>query len=212
MASGNLGVILHENGRGVLCGLEEEARARAWVSAFGPNNNNHCIDGSNLLNHAAIEIAIHVDGDVPPVLVLVQHKFHGPEHHSVRNEHRVVRDVPAHADPLPKAIHNVAFVLGIWRTRRERRAVRGEVPRGVKQLCIGAVDRRVVVTYRDVHEAHRSLWDEHALVPVILQRAVRDPDGENGSPSEDLFDHSAQVGQVREIGERRDPASTHHGV
>jgi hypothetical protein len=36
MASGNLGVILHENGRGVLCGLEEkeEARARARVSAL----------------------------------------------------------------------------------------------------------------------------------------------------------------------------------
>ena len=29
MASGNLGVILHENGRGVLCGLEEKEEARA---------------------------------------------------------------------------------------------------------------------------------------------------------------------------------------
>jgi hypothetical protein len=33
MASGNLGVILHENGRGVLCGLEEEeACARVGLS------------------------------------------------------------------------------------------------------------------------------------------------------------------------------------
>jgi hypothetical protein len=44
MASGNLGVILHENGRGVLCGLEEkeEARARAGLSVsfgVGPKNN-----------------------------------------------------------------------------------------------------------------------------------------------------------------------------
>ena len=33
MASGNLGVILHENGRGVLCGLEEKEEA-ARVSAL----------------------------------------------------------------------------------------------------------------------------------------------------------------------------------
>ena len=41
MASGNLGVILHENGRGVLCGLgEKEARAGLSVSfGVGPKNN-----------------------------------------------------------------------------------------------------------------------------------------------------------------------------
>ena len=144
--------------------------------------------------------------------VLARRKIHGPEHHGVRDEHRVVRDVPPDADPPPKAVHDVALVLRIRRARRERAAVRAEVARGVEARRVRAVHRRVVVARRDVHEAHRALGDEHALVPVVRERAVRDPDGQHGPPPEDLLDHGAQVGQAREVGERRDPASSHDGV
>ena len=207
MASENLGVTLHENGMGVLCEWKD-------VRKFGGRTKKKRHRLIDSLNHPApaIEIAIHVDGDVPPMLVLGRRNFHGPKYHGERDEHRVVRNVPPHADPLPKPVHDVALVLRIRRARRERTAVRAEVPGRLEQRRVLAVDRRVVVARRGVHEAHRALGDEHALVPVVLEGAVWDSDGQHGPPSEDLFDHGAQIGQTREVGERRDPASSHDGV
>jgi hypothetical protein len=165
----------------------------------------------DLLNHPAIEIAVHVDGDVLPVFIRSWHDIHSPEDHSERDEHRIVRDVFPDAIPLAKAVHDVALVLRIRRTRRER-AVRCEVTSGIEQRRVLAVNRRVVVAHLDVHEAHRSFRDELALVPIVLDGTVWDPDGQNGPPSEDLFDHGPQVGQAREIRERWDPAAAHYGV
>jgi len=169
-------------------------------------------DRQDLLYHPIVDIVVHVDGDVPSVLVLGREDLHSPEHHGERDEHGVVRDVPPDAFPLPKAVHDVALVLRVLRTRRERLAVRREVPRRVEPRRVLAVDVRVPVAQPDVHEAHGPLRDEHALVPVVLDGTMRDPDGQNGPPSEDLFDHCAQVGQAGEIGERWDSSSTHHRV
>src|SRR5216684_8017293 len=163
------------------------------------------------LDHSAIEILVYDDGDVLPVFIFGWHNVHSPENHSVSDEHRIVRDVSPNANPLPKAVHDVPFVLCIRRTRRER-TVRIEVTSGIELRRVLAVNLRVVVAHRDVHHAHSSLWDEHALVPIVLEGTVWDPHGENGPPSEDLFDHGTQVRQARKIRERRYSASTHYGV
>src|SRR5216683_4642526 len=116
---------------------DEGADERCPPVSLGASRTN---DGSNLLKHPAVDVVVHVDRDVLPVLVLGRNDVHGPEHQSERNEHRVVRDVPPDAYPLPKAVHDVALVLGVWRPRRERRAVRSQVPRRVEQRRVLAVD------------------------------------------------------------------------
>jgi hypothetical protein len=75
------------------------------------------------LPHGLRQSSIHVDRGIPPALVLARRKIHGPKHHGVRDEHRVVRNVPPDADPPPKAIHDMALILGIWRAQRERAGV-----------------------------------------------------------------------------------------
>ena len=171
------------------------------ISRVSRSINGHERQRQNSLNHPVVDIVVHVDGDLPSVLVLGRNDLHGPEHHGERDEHGVVRDVPPDASPLPKAVHDVALVLRVLRTRRERRAVRSEVPRRVEERRVLAVDIRVLVAQPDVHEAHGPFRDEHALIPVVLDGTMRDPYGQNGPPSEDLFDHGAQVGQAGEIGE-----------
>lgn len=206
MASGNLGVILHEKGTGRLA---EKGQTSVTNVSFGGKSRTN--DTSNLLNHPAVDIVVHVDQDVPSVLVLDRSDVHGPEHHGECDEHRVVRDVPPDAYPLPKAVHDVALILSVRRTRRER-AVRIEVPRRVERRRVVAVNLRVVIAQPDVDDAHGPLRDEHALVPIVLDGTMRDPDGQNGPPSKDLFNHGTKVGQAGKIGEGRDSASTNHGV
>ena len=57
------------------------------------------------------------------MLDLAQRKIHGLKHHNICDEHRVVRNMPPDADPPPKAVHDVALVLGIRWARRKRAAV-----------------------------------------------------------------------------------------
>jgi hypothetical protein len=223
IASGNLGVIVHEKGTGrLLCEREREegerrkkkkGRGREFFFVPGVSRANEATEIANTqLEHPAIEISVHVDGNLPPALVLGRAEFHRPEHDGERDEHRVVRDVPPDAYPLPEPVHDVALVLRVRRARRERAAVRREMAGRVEARCVLAVHRRVVVAHPDVHDAHAPLRDEHALVPVVLDGTMGDPDGQDGPPSEDLLDHGTQVGQIWEIGERRDPVPTHHGV
>jgi hypothetical protein len=197
-------MVLHENGTGVLCA----ARFVISINKIFPFS---IVDDRDLLNHPAIEIAVHVYGDVLPVFVLIWLNFHSPKNHSERDEHRIVRDMFPGASPLAKPVHDVSLVLCIRRTGRER-AVRFEVTSGIEQRRVVSVYRRVVIAHLDVHEAHGSFGDEHALVPIVLGGTVWDPNGQNGSPSEDFFDHRPQVGETREIGERWYPVATHYGV
>ena len=132
-------------------------------------------DRWDLLKHAAVEKVVHVDRDVLPELILGRNQFHGPKYHGERNEHRVVGKVPPDAYSLPKAVYNVALVLGVWRALCQR-AVRVEVTRRIEQRGVVAVNRRVVVAHSNIHEAHGPLWNEHALIPIVLDRTMRDPD------------------------------------
>ena len=165
----------------------------------------------NSLEHPAVDKTVHVNWNVLSALVLGWNGLRGPQHQRKRNEHRVVRHVSPDASPLPEAVNDVTFVLGVRRARCEG-SVRIEVTRRVELARVVAIDSGVLVAQPDIHETHRSLGNEHSLVPVVFQRTMGDPDGQTGSPSKDLLHHGAQVREARKIGERRDPAAAYNGV
>ena len=60
-----------------------------------------------------------VDRDWLPSRVRCGLNVHRPENHGDVDEQRVVRDVPADANPSTKAVRKVSFFLGVSRTRSD---------------------------------------------------------------------------------------------
>ena len=93
------------------------------------------------------------------------------------HEHRIIGHMSSDADPLSEAIDDMAFVLCVWRTRCES-SVRVEMTRRVELSRIVTIYSGVLVAQPNIHDTRRSLGNEHALVPVVLERTMGDPNGQ----------------------------------
>jgi hypothetical protein len=91
---------------------------------------------------------------------------HRPEDHGNVDEQRVVRDMPADANPSTEAVHEVSF-LGVGRTRSDPTFL-VQMACGIEVFSICSVDLGVSVEVPDVCNDDRPRGDEVAFIPVIL--------------------------------------------
>src|SRR6266478_8091343 len=79
-------------------------------------------------------------------------------------------------------------------------------------IGIVAEYRPIVVALPYVPHARRALWNEHAIVPVIVCCLVRYSVLDSGSPAKHFFDDGAHVGKLWGVCECREACTADHSI
>lgn len=108
-----------------------------------------------------------VDREWLPSRVRCWLNVHPPEDHGDVDEQRVVRDVPADANPSTKAVREVSFFLGVGRPQSDPTFL-VQMARGIEVFSVCSVDLGVSVEVPDVCNNDRPGGDEATFIPVIL--------------------------------------------
>jgi hypothetical protein len=126
-------------------------------------------------------------------------------------EERVICQMFAHTDPPPESKRHMTFLVrffGAWQqfTILAKMSFWPELIDTVTEYC------PVTIAMPYVGYAYRAFWNEHALVPVVFFRCVRDSDRESGPPAKNFSDNCPHVRKARSVGKCRETRTADDGI
>src|ERR1700679_1344543 len=126
----------------------------------------------HLQSRSYIDSRLHIKGYLLPIFVTRGFESSSPEHRGYIDEQRVIGRVFPDTRPPPKAICTVPIIARLYRARNESTMLIQE-PLRIETCSVGAIRRRVMVALPEINQANSPLGDEHAFVPIVLGRGVR---------------------------------------
>ena len=87
-----------------------------------------------------------------------------------------------------------------------------KVPFRLKLIDIVTEYGPVVITMPYIGYACRAFWNEHALIPVIFCRSVRQTESDSGSPAKNFSDDCAHLRKAWSVGICRETRTTDHAI
>ena len=114
-------------------------------------------------------------------------------------------------DPPTESERHMAFPIRFFWAWQQFTIV-ARVPFRLKLIDIVTEYGPVVITMPYIGYACRAFWNEHALIPVIFCRSVRQTESDSGSPAKNVSDDCAHLRKAWSVGICRETRTTDHAI